>query len=1154
VSSPSASLTDKYTFDSGRIYLTGTQALVRLLLVQRRRDLAAGLNTAGFISGYRGSPMTVVDQELWRAQSELDRHHVKFWPGTNEHLAATSVWGTQGVHFFGDQKYDGVFAMWYGKGPGLDQSLDAIRQGNYHGSAPHGGVLILSGDDPAMRSTVDAYHSELLFEDLLMPVLYPADVQEVFLLGLHGIALSRFSGAWVGYKLIPETIETAASIRADHQHLQIRLPDFVMPPGGLNSRNPDNIYQQEARLRQFKLPAAVAYARANGLNRVTHDAPQARLGIAAMGKTWLDVLQALRDLGLTEQDLEALGIRILKVSMPFPVDEATYREFADGLQDILVIEDKRDQIENALRKVCYALPEHSRPRITGRHDEFGQLQVPNFDDLSPDVISRVIARRLGDRAPESVAQRIGFLDAQARGRSDQPPLNITRLPYFCSGCPHNTSTRLPEGSRGNAGVGCHYMATWMDRGVATYTQMGGEGIPWIGQAPFVDSDHVFQQLGDGTYYHSGSVAIRASIAAGTNITYKILYNDAVAMTGGQAVDGQLTVPLITRQVRDEGVDRIAVVTDEPEKYDDADGLAGGTTIHHRRELDLVQREMRDIEGVSVLIYDQTCAAEKRRRRKRGTYPDPAKRLFINDRVCEGCGDCGQQSNCISLLPLKTVFGTKRQIDQSSCNKDYSCNEGFCPSFVTVVGGQIRKGSGVGGFPPALESVPEPESMPLADPYGILLCGVGGTGVVTLGAILGMAAHLDGKEVSIVDQLGFAQKGGPVQTHVRIGGSTAIHATRLNAGNTDLLIGCDSLVAASDTALATTARGRSFALINTHQTITGDFTRDPDLEFPAQRVEERVRMALGDNQVELLNATEMARALLGDTLATNLFLLGYAWQCGRVPVSDASVLEAIALNGVAVEWNQQAFGWGRRAAHDPVTVRATLQGQSGSDQRREPETTEALTDLFEQELVSYQDRLYAKTYRDLVERVRARETATAPGNGELTLAVARNAYKLMAYKDEYEIGRLHSDRSFRDQLQRTFEGRYRLEFNLSPPLLARRDKATGRPRKMRFGRWMIPVFALLARLKFLRKTPLDPFGWTAERRAEKKLIQAYSATIEELLDALDPQNHELAVEIAGLPKLIRGYGFIKQESMRTYEQEHQGLMDAWRTPKHRAEAA
>ncbi len=1150
-----AALMEKYTLDEGKVYLTGTQALVRLLLVQRRRDLAAGLNTAGFISGYRGSPMTVVDQELWRAKDQLEQHHVRFWPATNEHLAATAVWGTQGVHYFGDQTYDGVFSMWYGKGPGLDQSLDAIRQGNCYGSAPHGGVLILAGDDPAMRSTVDAYASELLFEDLMMPVLYPADIQDVFWLGLHGIALSRFSGAWVGFKLLPETIETAASIIADHEQIITTLPELAMPPGGLNSRNPDNIYEHEERLRQYKLPAAAAYAHANQLNRVTHDCDQPRTGIAAMGKTWRDLLQALTDLGLGSRELKQLGIRILKVAMPFPVDERTYRAFADGLEEILVLEDKREQIEHALRKVCYQMPEHARPVITGRHDESGRLQVPNFGDVDTDILARIVARRLGQQAPSSVAERVAFLDRARQSNSELVPLPVARVPYFCSGCPHNTSTRVPEGSRGNAGVGCHYMATWMDRGVSTYTQMGGEGIPWIGQAPFVQSGHVFQQLGDGTYYHSGSVAIRASIAAGTNITYKILFNDAVAMTGGQPVDGKLTVPIMTRQVREEGVQRIAIVTDDPGKYRGVSDLAAGTTIHHRRELDLVQREMRDTRGVTVLIYDQTCAAEKRRRRKRGTYPDPARRMFINDRVCEGCGDCGKQSNCLSIVPRNTVFGTKRQIDQSSCNKDYSCNEGFCPSFVTVLGGDVRKGSGVDQYPKQLTVLPMPTLKPIAGrAYGILLCGVGGTGVVTLGAIIGMAAHRDGKQVSIVDQLGFSQKGGPVQTHIRIADQAEINTARLNAGNTDLLIGCDSLVGAGDAALATVKEGHTFALLNTAENITGDFTREPNLTFPGEAIRQRVVNVLGAEQVELLDATQMARALLGDSLATNLFLLGFAWQKGWVPVSEQAILDAIEINGVAVDWNKKSFGWGRRAAHAPDEVQRLLRERVGDPRDDQPASTSDLIRMFSAELAEYQNRAYAERYEEFLERVRAAENSKAPGQSGLTEAVARNAFKLMAYKDEYEIGRLHSGKAFRARLDRQFEGNYRLEFNLSPPLLARIDPATGRPRKIRFGQWLMPLFGLLARLKFLRGTGFDPFGWTTERKMERQLIESYWTTIGELLATLNPLNHADAVEIAKLPDEIRGFGFVKQEAIAKASAKEWELMNAWRHPQQSSRAA
>ena len=1147
MSLPAVSLDDKYTRDSGRIYLTGTQALVRLLLVQRRRDLAAGLNTAGFIAGYRGSPMTAIDMELWRAEEQTGKHQVRFWPATNEHMAATAVWGTQQVHYFGDADYDGVYAMWYGKGPGLDQSLDAIRQGNYHGAAKHGGVLILAGDDPAMRSTVDAYHSELLFEDLLMPVLYPADIQEVFTLGLYGIELSRFSGAWVGYKLLPETIETAASIQANHDSIVIARPDFEFPPDGVNSRAGDSWTVQENRLRGYKLPAAVEFARANRLNRITHDSPRARFGIAAMGKTWSDTLQALADLGLDAAVLSAIGIRILKVAMPFPVDRETYREFAQGLEEVLVIEDKREQIENAIRNVCYALPEGRRPGIVGRLDERGSKLVDDIGDLHPDKVARVLAGRIRPfHDSERLRARIAFLDRQAAAERQREAVSLARLPYFCSGCPHNTSTRVPEGSRAYGGVGCHFMANWMDREVYSYSQMGGEGVAWIGQAPFVRTPHVFQQLGDGTYYHSGILAIRSAVAARVNITYKILFNDAVAMTGGQPVDGQLTVPQITKQMRNEGIERIAVVTDEPEKFGKQPGFAPGTTLHHRDDLDFVQRQLREVEGASILIYDQTCAAEKRRRRKRGRYPDPAKRMYINDRVCENCGDCGEQSNCVAVLPVETEYGRKRMIDQSACNKDYSCNKGFCPSFVTVLGGQPRKGRGRADVPAVWEALPEPKQIAIPEngSVAILIGGVGGTGVVTIGAILGMAAHIDGKGVSIVDQLGFAQKGGPVTTHIRIAAKSGdIHSARINAGGADLILGCDLLVAGGDQALAAADPQRTRAVVNTQQTITGDFTRNPDLVYPGDNLRGRLLGTLGPDNVDFIDATRIATRLLGDSIASNLFLVGYAWQQGLVPLSQAAIFDAVALNGVSVDWNRQAFEWGRRAAHDLDAVLAVA-GES-----REPAGKLSLDELVERraaDLAAYQNPAYAERYRSLVEQVRRAEEHRTHGKGGLAEAVARHAYKLMAYKDEYEVGRLYADPAFKRKLNEQFEGNYKLRFNLSPPAIAPRDKVTGLPRKMDFGGWMLPLLRLLARLRFLRGTPFDPFGRTAERKLERQLIVDYDKTVAELLDGLGDDNHALAVSIASVPDRIRGYGHIKLASIEAARACAADLFAEWRT--------
>ena len=1149
-------LNDKYELDAGRIYLSGTQAFIRILLMQRDLDRLAGLNTAGFISGYRGSPMTAIDEQLWRAEDYLNKQHVHFWPGVNEHMAATAVWGTQQVGYFNDANYDGVYSMWYGKGPGVDQSMDAIRQGNYHGSAKHGGVLILSGDDPAMRSTIEAYHSELLFEDLLMPVLYPADIQEVYDLGLVGIALSRFSGNWVGYKCLPETIETAASINGSASRCNIVLPDFEFPPDGVNSRAGDWWSLQEERIWNYRVPAAIAFARANRLNRVTWHSSHPRIGIIAMGKTWRDTLQALNDLGITEKTAIELGISVLKVSMPWPVDEQSYLEFAEGLEEVIVIEDKREQIENAIRKVCYALPENHRPRIAGRKTPDGQPLVSNVGDLTADDISMVIASRIGHvHNSQIMRERIAFLDAQHDRTASLPTVEMARLPYFCSGCPHNSSTRVPKDSRSFGGVGCHFMAAWMDREVYGWTQMGGEGVTWIGQAPFVKTRHMFQQLGDGTYYHSGTVAIRAAVAAGINITYKILYNDAVAMTGGQPVDGPLSVSQITHQVYQEGIRRIAVISDEPEKYANYDKFAPDTSIHHRRELEEVQRELREIEGVTVLIYDQTCAAEKRRRRKRGTFPDPAKRAFINDRICEGCGDCSNKSNCLSVLPVDTDYGRKREIDQSSCNKDYSCIEGFCPSFVTVLGGQPRKGQGIGEVPASLELLPEPElpDLPENNTYGILLAGTGGTGVVTVGAILGMAAHVDNNAVSIVDQLGFAQKGGPVQTHIRLGkNQDCVNAVRINAGSTDLLLGFDMLVAGQDDVLQTIQQGRSSAIVNTQKNFTGEFTRNPDLQFPSGTLETRINKSLGLGKTEFLNASRTATRLMGNSIAGNLFLVGFAWQKGLIPLSSQSILKAVELNGVAVSWNQEAFEWGRRTAAFPEKVDAVAFGEKHV--LKAPESTQSLIERRAAELEKYQDRKWADRYRDLLARVKDAEIASTSGKTALVTTVANNAFKLMAYKDEYEVGRLHSDPEFKRKLNETFEGDFKLEFNLAPPLLARKDKKTGIPRKMQFGPWMMSVFGILSKFKFLRGTKLDPFGWTSERRMERRLIEEYFGLIDQVLESLDPANHTLAVELASLPEKIRGYGYIKEESVESVKLAEKALVEKFHSSRQLAGAA
>ncbi|MEQ9639688.1 MAG: indolepyruvate ferredoxin oxidoreductase family protein [Alphaproteobacteria bacterium] len=1149
-------LDDKYALETGRIYLTGSQALVRLPMVQRRRDVAAGLNTACFISGYRGSPMHAVDQQLWRAPKFVAENHIHFQPGLNEDLAATSVWGSQQAGLFGDAKYDGVFSMWYGKGPGLDRSVDAIRHGHYAGSSKHGGVLVLAGDDHGMRSTDVPATCEPTFHDMLMPILYPANVQEVLDFGLYGWALSRFAGCWVGMKMIFETVDTSASIDVDPTRLNIVLPEVEMPADGLNIRVPDVWFDQEPRHRTYKIPAARAFGTANGLNRQVIGGARRRFGIVASGKSYLDVLQALRDLGLSVAQAEEIGVTVFKIGMPFPLDPEALRRFGDGLEEILVVEEKRRLIETELKDALYSLPESRRPRVVGRYDENHQPMLPELGEMTPTHVTLALANRLARfHSSQQMDTRVGFLKTQAERRKSLAEVTLKRTPYFCSGCPHNTSTKVPEGSRAGAGVGCHFMASYMDRETYSTTQMGGEGANWIGQQPFVTTSHIFQNLGDGTYLHSGLLAIRAAVAAGTNITYKILFNDAVAMTGGQPHDVSGITPwAISRQVAAEGVEQIAVVTDEPDKYPVGTRWAEGVTVYHRRDLDEVQRTLREVPGVTALIYDQTCAAEKRRRRKRGTFPDPAKRMFINERVCEGCGDCSVKSNCLSVLPVDTAWGRKRRIDQSNCNKDYSCAEGFCPSFVAVLGGGLRKAPGAENSPAEQIELPAPApaEIPVGDTYRILVTGVGGTGVVTIGALLGMAAHLEGKGVSVVDQLGMAQKGGPVISHVQVGERPEdIAAVRLATGDANLLLGCDMLVAGSDAALETVDPSRTKAVINTHQAITGDFTRDPDLAFPTDAVEGRIADMVGRQSTSFVDATRLATKLLGDSLATNLFMLGYAYQKGLLPVSAEAIGRAIELNGAAVDWNKRAFAWGRRTVIDPVAVQQAAEPTPVAEL---PEDLDALTRRLAADLTAYQDAAYAKRFTDLVEATRNAEAERAKGFAGLAETVARNLHKLMAYKDEYEVARLYTDGEFQRRLAEQFEGDVKLQFLMAPPLLASRHPRTGEAQKMTFGPWMFTALKLLAKLKGLRGTWADPFGRTAERREERRLIGDYEATVRELIAGLETDNHALAIEIADIANGVRGFGHVKATNVALAKKKSVALLQRYKSPDFRASAA
>jgi len=1165
----SASLDDKYSLDSGRAFMSGVQALVRLPMLQRQRDARAGLNTGGFISGYRGSPLGGYDQALMAAKKHLAEQHIVFQPGVNEELGATAVWGTQMLDLYPQsRKYDGVFGIWYGKGPGVDRCSDVFKHANMAGTSQHGGVIAIAGDDHVAKSSTAAHQSDHIFKACGLPVFFPSGVQDILDMGLHAFAMSRFSGVWSGMKTIQEVVESSSSVSVDPDRVKIILPeDFAMPPGGLHMRWPDAALDQEARLFDYKWYAALAYVRANKLNHNVIEGPNDRFGIIASGKAYNDTRQALADLGLDDDTCRQLGIRLHKVNVVWPLEATITRSFAQGLQEILVVEEKRQVIEYQIKEELYNWRPDVRPNVLGKFDEpegdstGGEWSMPNPSenwllrakaDLTPAIIAKAIAKRLkklgvGEDIVARMETRLAIVTARERELSALNTESGDRIPWFCSGCPHNTSTKVPEGSRATAGIGCHYMAVWMDRSTSTYTQMGGEGVPWVGQAPFTKDKHIFANLGDGTYFHSGSLAIRMSIVAGVNITYKLLYNDAVAMTGGQQVgerpEGH-SVMQIQKSMVAEGVKKVVIVTDQPEKYQGA-ALEPGITVHHRDELDRIQRELREIEGVTAIIYDQTCATEKRRRRKRGKLVTPAKRVVINEAVCEGCGDCSVQSNCLSVEPVETEFGRKRRINQSTCNLDYSCVKGFCPSFVTVEGGQLKKPKQQQkGDLSALPPIPEP-TLPNADKaWGIVVGGVGGTGVITIGQLLGMAAHMEGKGVITQDAGGLAQKGGATWSHVQIANRAEdIHTTKVDTAQADLVIACDSIVGATKYTLAVMQHGRTYVALNTHGTPTAAFVKNADWQFPGGHCEAAVRASVGDSLVGAFDAEQVAVQLLGDSIYTNPLMLGYAWQQGRIPLSLAALMRAIELNGVQVENNKRAFEWGRRCAHDLAQVQAQFKAAQVIEFVKKPSLDETIAKRVEF-LTGYQDGAYAAEYKAFVDKVRAAE-ARLGSSKALSEAVARYLFKLMAYKDEYEVARLHTDPAFLAKIEAMFEGDYKLVHHLAPPLTAKRNDK-GELIKKAYGPWMRSAFGWLAKLKGLRGGALDVFARTAERRVEVALIGEYRAGIDELLRTLDVARLPLAAEIARIPEEIRGYGHVKERHLQAARAKWDTLMAQWRS--------
>ncbi|WP_170412918.1 indolepyruvate ferredoxin oxidoreductase family protein [Ruegeria atlantica] len=1112
MSQPQISLNDRFDLEKNPVLLNGTQALVRLMLMQKARDTEAGLNTAGLVTGYRGSPLGAVDQQMMRAQKQLAESDVTFQFGLNEDLAATALWGSQQAGLRGDGKFDGVFGLWYGKGPGVDRSGDVMRHANMAGTAKHGGVLMAMGDDHTGESSTVLHQSEWSLVDMYMPVVSPAGVQEILDYGIYGFALSRFAGVWVGLKTMKDTIEVTSVVDGSPDRMNVVVPEFDMPEGGLNIRLGDTPHLQEGRVIDYKRFAAETFSHANKMDKRVWGKPGAKIGFVAAGKNWLDLTHAMSLLNIDEAEAERLGITTYKIGQTFPLDMAGFHDWAEGLDLIVIVEEKRKLIEVQVKEAIF--DDRRGRRVYGWYKGgAGTLHreelFPTRGALDPIMIAEKLGDILIEEGRDTDGVRAGMAKLSEARRADNAEEIATRLPYFCSGCPHNSSTKLPDGSRAYAGIGCHYMVQWMDRETTGFTQMGGEGANWIGEAPFSTTDHVFQNLGDGTYNHSGVQAIRAALSAGTNITFKILFNDAVAMTGGQDNEGDLSAERIVAEVKAMGVQHVAVVYDEKEDVN-FKAMPSGVETFERAELMNVQRKFREIEGVSVIVYIQTCAAEKRRRRKRGTFPDPDKRVFINSDICEGCGDCGVQSNCVSIVPKETELGRKRAIDQSSCNKDFSCLKGFCPSFVTLEGAKIRKEATT---EIDLPDLPMPTLPTIKGTHNVVITGIGGTGVVTLGAVLAQAAQIDGKGAGMMEMAGLAQKGGAVHIHCRLANRPEdISAIRVATGEAHALIGGDLVVSAGAKTLGLTRTGQTGAVVNSHETVTGDFTRDTNFQIPGDRLELALQARLKEG-LSLFDATDLARAVMGDSIYSNMMVLGAAWQRGLLPISHEAMIGAIELNGTAVERNKRAFDIGRWAVLHPQDVTAILKPKVAEL----PKSLGQLVDFRAQHLTDYQSTRLAKRYRKLVDSF---EDETVKE------AVARGYHKLLSYKDEYEVARLLL-RS-REQAAAEFDGDFKMTLHLAPPILGGKD-AEGRPRKRAFGEWMLGPLKLLSRLKGLRGTPLDIFGYSTERRMERALIRQYERDLKEIAPLVTAQTKDAVVALAKLPLEIKGFGPVLQEN-------------------------
>jgi indolepyruvate ferredoxin oxidoreductase len=1137
------SLETLYNAEAGPAFMTGIQALVRLPLMQRRLDRRRGLKTAGLISGYRGSPLGAYDQQLWRAQDFLDAHDVLFQPGLNEDLAATALWGAQMHKAYGPSNVDGIFGIWYGKGNGVDRTGDVFRNANMLGTSALGGVLAIAGDDHSAQSSMFPHQTDGIFESVHIPVLQPANVEEILTLGMAGIAMSRFTGTWVAMKTIAEVVESAGSFDLPSPYPTFASPADLVPRHGLNwdphIEWPAQRAEYERRMVEERLPAIIGWATANGIDRPILRAQHHKIVIVTVGKAHQDLMQALETLGIGEDEAEALGLSIYKVGMSWPLATKPLLTFVKGASEILVIEEKAPTVENQIKAAIVNL-NSSRPIVTGKRTEQEAMLLPVISEFNPLIVAQAVVSRIRRFSAIDFDARLARLEAKAVSRSALP--FPARKPFFCSGCPHNTSTKTPAGSISGGGIGCHVMALSQPKlKTPTFSHMGGEGLQWVGAAPFSQTEHIFQNLGDGTYQHSGLLAIRAAVAAGTNITYKILFNDAVAMTGGQPTEGAPDPIGIVAQLIAEGVRSVHLVSDEPERWSKSN-LPGLTKLHHRDELNQLQEELRSVSGVTAIVYEQTCAAEKRRRRKRGAHPDPDLRIFINQRVCEGCGDCSVQSNCISIEPVATRFGTKRKINQSACNKDFSCTKGFCPSFVEIEGAELAKPdqSHVRSFEDIhFAAIPEPEIVALDRPYNIYVAGIGGLGVLTAGTLLGSAAHLGGLSASVLDFTGLAQKNGAVVSQVRIAPpGSHIHAVRIGANETDLLLGADALVAGSADALEKFGNGRAAVVLNIDEAPTADIVDDRDFTLPSAEIRETLLARAGTGFP--LKASRIAEGLFGNTVAANTLIIGYAWQKGLLPFSSLAFEQAIEANGAAIELNKRAFAWGRLAAVDLKLVEHVA-GIRTADLPLDLPLDELIKANIA-ELTAYQDTRYAARYERMIAGARVAAADLGSKGQDFVRAVATYGFKLLAYKDEYEVARLYCDPAFRQALEAQFSRTGKLHLYLAPPLISRIDKTTGRPAKRKFGPWIFYFFSLLSKFRGLRGTWADPFGRTSERRNERRLASEYTELIEALSQDLCSASIDRALELAQLPDIIRGFGPVKEEAMARYEERRATLLE------------